>query len=72
MSAIRLPCCCCCYCCCYACPQSPSFADLELLYPSLHSGLQQLLDFEGDVEATFCRCVASRGEWGGVQLSQLA
>jgi hypothetical protein len=38
-----------------ACLQVPSFADLALLYPSLHSGLQQLLDYDGDVEATFCR-----------------
>ncbi|WIA34826.1 hypothetical protein OEZ86_013124 [Tetradesmus obliquus] len=35
---------------------APCFADLALLYPSLHNGLQQLLDFDGDVETTFCRC----------------
>jgi hypothetical protein len=35
--------------------QAPCFADLALLYPGLHSGLQQLLDYDGDVEATFCR-----------------
>jgi hypothetical protein len=40
-------------------PQAPTFSDLELLYPSLYSGLQQLLDFEGDVEATFCRWVCA-------------
>jgi hypothetical protein len=35
--------------------QMSCFADLALLYPSLHSGLQELLDYDGDVEATFCR-----------------
>lgn len=30
-------------------------ADLALLRPSLAKGLQDLLDFEGDVEETFCR-----------------
>lgn len=34
---------------------NPTFDDLELLYPALHTGLQQLLEFEGDVENTFCR-----------------
>eukprot|EP00879_Flechtneria_rotunda_P021024 GHRR01022146.1.p1 GENE.GHRR01022146.1~~GHRR01022146.1.p1 ORF type:complete len:434 (+),score=170.36 GHRR01022146.1:385-1686(+) len=31
------------------------FADLAGLFPGLHMGLQQLLDFSGDVENTFCR-----------------
>ncbi|BFZ58211.1 Putative E3 ubiquitin-protein ligase [Savitreella phatthalungensis] len=29
--------------------------DLKLLHPSLGQGLQKLLDFDGDVESTFCR-----------------
>eukprot|EP00878_Enallax_costatus_P024544 GHUV01026197.1.p1 GENE.GHUV01026197.1~~GHUV01026197.1.p1 ORF type:complete len:385 (+),score=102.26 GHUV01026197.1:393-1547(+) len=33
----------------------PGFADLSELYPDLSDGLQQLLDFQGDVESTFCR-----------------
>lgn len=34
----------------------PTFQDLEDAQPSLAKGLKQLLDFGGDVEATFCRC----------------
>lgn len=33
----------------------PTFDDLESLDPELHRGLQQLLDFEGDVEDVYCR-----------------
>lgn len=33
----------------------PTLEDLHQLNPQLASGLQQLLDFEGDVENTFCR-----------------
>ena len=29
--------------------------DLKAVFPDLGRGLQQLLDFEGDVEAVFCR-----------------
>jgi hypothetical protein len=35
--------------------QKPTLADLAEAQPSLANGLQQLLDFEGDVENTFCR-----------------
>lgn len=35
--------------------QGCNLADLKFLHPSLGNGLQQLLDFDGDVEATFCR-----------------
>lgn len=35
--------------------QRPGFADLQAAFPELGRGLQQLLDFEGDVEAVFCR-----------------
>lgn len=40
-----------------ACPpaQTPGLHDLALLQPSLARGLQALLGFDGDVEATFCR-----------------
>ena len=41
--------------------QSPSFTDLAEAQPALARGLQQLLDFEGDVEGTFCR----QELWGG-------
>jgi len=34
---------------------APTFADLQDVQPSLARGLLQLLQFEGDVEATFCR-----------------
>ena len=35
--------------------QSCTLADLKVLHPALGSGLQKLLDYDGDVEATFCR-----------------
>lgn len=35
--------------------QAPGFADLKAAFPELGRGLQQLLDFEGDVEHVFCR-----------------
>lgn len=35
--------------------QRPGFADLKAAFPELGRGLQQLLDFEGDVEPVFCR-----------------
>jgi hypothetical protein len=40
--------------------QTPTFADLCDLSPQLGRGLQQLLDFQGDVEATFCRSFEAR------------
>jgi hypothetical protein len=33
----------------------PLLQDLKAAFPDLARGLQQLLDFEGDVEAVFCR-----------------
>jgi hypothetical protein len=35
--------------------QTPGFDDLKAAFPDLGRGLQALLDFQGDVEATFCR-----------------
>eukprot|EP01026_Neomeris_dumetosa_P019794 TRINITY_DN179_c0_g2_i1.p1 TRINITY_DN179_c0_g2~~TRINITY_DN179_c0_g2_i1.p1 ORF type:complete len:402 (-),score=49.50 TRINITY_DN179_c0_g2_i1:226-1260(-) len=35
--------------------QTPTLADLKRTFPDLGHGLQQLLDFEGDVENTFLR-----------------
>lgn len=35
--------------------QKPSFEDLKNTFPELGRGLQQLLEFEGDVEGVFCR-----------------
>ena len=35
--------------------QPCGLSDLKVLHPVLGQGLQQLLDFEGDVETTFCR-----------------
>lgn len=36
--------------------QRSTFEDLKNTFPELGRGLQQLLDFEGDVEGVFCRC----------------
>ena len=41
--------------------QRPSFSDLVEAQPTLGRGLKQLLEFEGDVEATFCRFVTEQG-----------
>jgi hypothetical protein len=35
--------------------KKPSLADLKECQPELGKGLQQLLDFDGDVEGVFCR-----------------
>lgn len=40
----------------------PSFSDLLEAQPSLARGLSQLLEFEGDVENTFCRSVGKGKE----------
>lgn len=47
-------------------PALPHFSrppqDLKAAFPELGRGLQQLLDFDGDVEAVFCRrCVLAMG-----------
>jgi hypothetical protein len=34
---------------------APGFEDLRAAFPDLGRGLQQLLEFEGDVEGVFCR-----------------
>lgn len=31
------------------------FGDVKAAFPQLGAGLQQLLDYDGDVEGTFCR-----------------
>nr|POE53594.1 putative e3 ubiquitin-protein ligase mug30 [Quercus suber] len=43
-----------------------TIADLAEFRPSLAAGLQQLLDFDGDVEATFCRDFVAPVERYGV------
>ncbi|EFN57786.1 hypothetical protein CHLNCDRAFT_21324 [Chlorella variabilis] len=43
----------------------PTFADLKAAFPDLGRGLQQLLDFEGDVEAVFCRSFTAQYEFYG-------
>lgn len=40
----------------------PTFEDLAAVSPSLHKGLQQLLDYDGDVASTFCRCFEAEYE----------
>jgi len=37
--------------------QSLTLADLKMAFPSLGANMQQLLDFEGDVESTFALCM---------------
>ncbi len=37
-----------------------------MAFPDLGRGLQQLLEFQGDVEATFCRTFAVEYEFWGV------
>ena len=52
----------------------PTLQDLKELDPQLGGGLQSLLDFEGDVESTFCRTFSLTfdvyGEKRTVQLKQ--
>lgn len=43
----------------------PSFQDLKDVFPELAKGLQDLLDFEGDVESTFCRSFEVEYEFFG-------
>ncbi|KAF2480327.1 hypothetical protein BDY17DRAFT_256594 [Neohortaea acidophila] len=43
-----------------------TLADLAELHPSLAAGLQQLLDFEGDVQETYCRDFVAPVERYGV------
>ncbi|GAX80909.1 hypothetical protein CEUSTIGMA_g8344.t1 [Chlamydomonas eustigma] len=50
--------------------QHPTLADLAEAQPSLAKGLQQLLDFEGDVENTFCRTFDVEYEYYGVMKKQ--
>lgn len=45
--------------------QPCTIADLKLLHPALGSGIQQLLDFQGDVETIFCRNFVVDREIGG-------
>eukprot|EP01137_Pigoraptor_chileana_P003012 Opistho-2@42609 len=46
---------------------APSLADLSVSMPMLARGLQQLIDFDGDVEETFCRdFVVSLEQYGQV------
>lgn len=46
--------------------------DLAVLHPALAKGLQQLLDFDGDVQETFCRdFVAERERFGHKELEPL-
>jgi E3 ubiquitin-protein ligase HECTD2 len=48
-------------------PMTWTLEDLAEYRPALASGLQQLLDFEGDVQETFCRdFVADIDKWGQV------
>lgn len=46
--------------------------DLKQAFPELGKGLQQLLDFEGDVEGTFCRTFEVEFDYfGEIRTSQL-
>jgi E3 ubiquitin-protein ligase HECTD2 len=50
----------------------PTFDDLRTLHPALARGLDQLLEYDGDVESDFCRSfVVEREHFGSMQIVEL-
>ena len=52
-------------------PQPLDFRDLADAFPDLGRGLQQLLEFDGDVEGVFCRTFTADYDFYGEMRTQV-